>query len=75
MTCSCGGPIKVSLDIDGGGRCSCGDYCYCSPPEITIDYSCGAAKRCRNKNFNHLPSDRYGIEQMIDNYLAQLETV
>lgn len=41
---TCGGDLTYSLDISGGGPCHCGDYCYCSGPEIHVDVECSRCK-------------------------------
>lgn len=75
MTCACGGPIHVSFDIVGG--CSGHDadeYCYCDSPHLVIEYRCGAAKRCRNKNFNHLPSESDDIRRIFEKAIQNAKT-
>ena len=73
MTCKCGGPIVVDLFARGG--CSndhyAGDYCYCDPVHVEVDYQCGSVKPCKNKDFNHLP-DAYGVHQLIEDAIRRL---
>lgn len=41
----CGGKIELDISIEGGGPCYCGDYCYCTSPELKLDVRCSS---CRN---------------------------
>lgn len=41
----CGGNITFGVEIEGGGRCFCGDYCYCDSPSIKVEITCS---KCRN---------------------------
>lgn len=45
----CDGEVSLEVDIEGGGPCHCGDYCYCESPEIKVY---GRCTKCRNPFFD-----------------------
>lgn len=56
----CGGDLTYSISMIGAGPCNCGDYCYCSGPEIHVDVNCS---RCRYPYFEHIDSFTSGNAQ------------
>lgn len=64
---TCGGKITLGVEIEGGGRCYCGDYCYCDSPEIKVHVTC---TKCRNPFIDDgLQGSRYTVEARIGELL------
>ena len=59
----CGGDISIDIGIEGGGRCYCGDYCYCDGPSLKVYVTCS---KCRNPFIDTRLQDSYPVSRIND---------
>ena len=59
----CGGDISIYLEIEGGGPCHCGDYCYCESPNLKAYVTCS---KCINAFIDEDLQSGYSVSERVN---------